>query len=403
MSANLTSRQEGRLHWRFGLVLGLGYFGITALGPIYNTYVPLLLHDLGLSAGLVGFVMGWDNWLNMVIPAWAGARSDVMWTRLGRRKPWILAGAPFAVVLFALIPQMRTLAGLLAVLLAANLALSLMRAPGLALLGDLFAASERAKANGVINLMGGLGVLAALAGSGYVYNLDPALPFRLGSLLLLASTAVFALLVWERRQWGSATGQGVRSVWRRLAGLLRGHDRRSALILLAAFFSFSGFNILETWISSYGRYALGIPPDRLPLILAAFAAALLFSAVPAGFAGGRIGHRRAMLVGMFTLSLLFAAGIWARSQLLLMVLLLPAGAAWALIIINLFPLLYEAGGEGNAGLFTGLYYTVTSAAAVAGPQLAGLLLDGTGGDYRWVWALAAALMAAGAASLRRSV
>lgn len=82
-------------------------------------------------------------------------------------------------------------------------------------------------------------------------------------------------------------------------------------------------------------------------------------------------------------------------------LLVPAGAAWALIIINLFPLLYQVGGEGSAGLFTGLYYTVTSAAAAAGPQVAGLLLDWSGQDFGWVWALAAGLMAAGALTLAR--
>lgn len=388
-----------RQPWTFGLILGLGYFGVTAVSPIYNTYTPLLLRDLGLSAGLVGFVMGWDNLLNMFLPAWAGARSDRTWTRWGRRKPWILAAAPAAALCFALIPQMRTLAGLLTLILAANLALSLLRAPGLALLGDLFAPAERAKANGLINLLGGLGVLVALVGSGALYSLNAALPYRMGGLALLASALIFALLVRERRQWGSSAGVGVAGVWRRLLGMIRGQERASALTLLAAFFGFSGFNILETWISSFGRYALGMPAERLPFILAVFAAALLVSALPAGFLAARMGHRRAMAVGMLALALLFVAGIWVQSEQMLMLLLAPAGAAWALIIINLFPLLYQVGGEGSAGLFTGLYYTVTSAAAAAGPQAAGLLLDWSGQDFGWVWALAGGLMAAGAITI----
>ncbi|NUQ36829.1 MAG: MFS transporter [Caldilineales bacterium] len=390
-----------RLPWTFGLILGLGYFGVTAVSPVYNTYTPLLLRDLGLSAGLVGFVMAWDNVLNMFLPAWAGARSDHTWTRWGRRKPWVLAAAPVAALFFAAIPQMRTLAGLLAVILAANLALSLLRAPGLALLGDLFAPAERAKASGLINLLGGLGVLAALVGSGLLAARDAALPYRLGGLLLVASALVFALLVHERRSWGSSAGVGVGGVWRRLLGMARGQDRAAALVLLAAFFSFSGFNILETWVSSFGRYALGVAPERLPFILAVFAGALLTSALPAGFLGARLGHRPAMAAGMLALALLFAAGLWVQSEAMLMGLLVPAGAAWALIIINLFPLLYQVGGEGSAGLFTGLYYTVTSAAAAAGPQVAGLLLDWSGQDFGWVWALAAGLMAAGALTLAR--
>jgi maltose/moltooligosaccharide transporter len=170
--------------WTFGFVLGTGFFGLTAMGPIYNTYIPLLLHDLGLSAALIGFVMTWDNWLHLFIPAWAGARSDSTWTRWGRRRPWILAGAPVGMVLFALVPDMRSLAGLLLLLLVLNAFMSVVRAPGLALLGDLFAPAERSKANGVINLLGGLGAVTALVGSGYAYRLGAEMPFRLGALLM---------------------------------------------------------------------------------------------------------------------------------------------------------------------------------------------------------------------------
>lgn len=391
---------SSRRRWPYGFVLGLGYFGIVAMGPVYNTYVPLLLRDLGLTAGWVGFVMGWDNWLNMFIPAWVGARSDVSWTRFGRRKPWIMAGAPFAIFFFTLIPEMRTLAGLLAALFITSLCSSIIRAPGLALLGDLFDPAQRSKANGVINLVGGLGVLVALAGSGYVYSLGAAMPFRLGSVMLLASTVVFLVFVSERKAWGSVSGAGVSSVWQRLGGMIRGRERQTALILLAAFFSFSGFSILETWVSSYGRYALGLDPDRLPFLLAIFAVSLLVGAIPAGFFGARVGYRQAMGIGIAALMVIFAAGVVVQTQLMLMILLVPAGVAWSLIIINLFPLLYQAGGDSSIGLMTGLYYTVTSLASVAGPWLAGLLLDWSGQDYRWVWALAAGFMAAGVVSLR---
>ena len=50
---------------------------------------------------------------------------------------------------------------------------------------------------------------------------------------------------------------------------------------------------------------------------------------------------------------------------------------------------------GRRGLFTGLYFTVSSLAAILGPQTVGVLLDASGQDYRVMWIVAAIAMAAG--------
>ncbi len=395
-----------RYPWTYGFVLGLGFFGITVLGPIYNTYVPLLLHGFGLSASWVGAIMTLDNYLQLAVPAWAGAASDRTWNRLGRRKPWLLAGAPPAIVGFLLIPVVPALPTLVFILAVHNLAMMLMRAPGLALLADLFAPADRSKANGVINLVGGLGAVAALVGSGWAYRRNPALPFWLGGLLMLGGSLIFLLAVRERREWETHAGEGAATVWRRLivmfgAAVRGGQEQPAALLLLAILCAFSAYGILETWISSFATFVLGLDAGRVPLLLAVFAAALLLGAIPSGFAGARLGHKRAVGLGMAVLAMIFAAGVFVRTPLLVMILLTPAGAAWAMIIINLFPMLYAVGGEGSAGLFTGLYYTVTAVAAIVGPQVVGWLLDASGQNYAVMWLSAALLMAAAVGFLVR--
>lgn len=388
-----------RYPWTYGFVLGLGYFGITVLGPIYNTYVPLLLHGFGLSASWVGAIMTLDNYLQLIVPAWVGAASDRTWTRLGRRKPWLLAGAPPGILAFLLIPIVPALPALVLVLAVHSLAVTLMRAPGLALLADLFAPADRSKANGIINVVGGLGAVVALVGSGWAYHHHPGLPFWLGGLLMLGGSLIFLLAVRERREWVAHAGEGAVTVWRRLLAMFRdarrgGQERPAALLLLSISCTFSAYGILETWISLFATFVLGLDASRVPLLLAVFAAALLLGAIPSGFAGARLGHKRAMGLGMAALAAMFAAGLFVRTPLLAMMLLAPAGAAWAMIIINLFPLLYAVGGESSAGLFTGLYYTVTAAAAIVGPQVVGWLLDASGQNYALMWISAALFMAA---------
>jgi len=397
-----------RLPWTYGIVLGLGFFGITVLGPIYNTYLPLMLHAQGFSPAAIGFVMTWDDWLRAFIPPWAGARSDRTWTRLGRRRPWILAGAPLGALSYGLIPQMAVTSLLLPLLLLHHVAMALVRAPGLALLGDLFAPTERSKASGVINLVGGLGALTALVASSWAYDLGPQWPFWLGGLLVAVGVFLFLVAVPERREWGPAPADGAHGTawWRwwprgRTAAARPPLTRATALLLAAVFGVFSAFSIVETWLSSYAALALGLQPGRLPLVLAVFAGALLIGAVPAGFAGARLGHRPALAVGMTVFALAFGLNILVPTPTLLLVSLAPAGLAWALIIINLFPLLYEVGGEDKAGLLTGLYYTVTSLAGIIGPQWLGLVLELTAGDYRWMWVTATAAVLLGLGLLHR--
>lgn len=390
--------QLQRYPWTYGIVLGLGYFGITVLGPIFNTYVPLVLHDFGLSAVWVGFVMTLDNYLQIFVPAWSGAASDRTWNRLGRRKPWLLAGAPPGILTFFLIPLMATLPGLLIVVMIHNVAVTVIRAPGLALLADLFAPADRSKASGVINLVGGLGAVVALVASGWAYSLGPQWPFWLGGLLMLGGSLIFLFAVRERREWGSRSGDGAADVWRRLKAIALGtfgggSERPVALLLLSTLLAFSAYSILETWVSSYAAFVLGLDAGRVPLVLAIFAGALLISAIPSGFAGARLGHKRAMGLGMVVLTIVFAAGMFVQAPWAVMALLAPAGAAWALVIINLFPMLYAVGGDGSAGLFTGLYYTVTSVSAIIGPQVVGGLLDATGQNYAVMWISSAVLMA----------
>ena len=52
--------------------------------------------------------MTWDNYLNLFVQPIVGERSDHTWTRIGRRKPWMLVGAPLAAIFFIAVPVMRS-------------------------------------------------------------------------------------------------------------------------------------------------------------------------------------------------------------------------------------------------------------------------------------------------------
>ncbi len=377
-------------------LIGFGFFGISLIWPIFNTYVPIFLQDtFKLSATLTGFVMTWDNYLNMFVQPLVGAASDRTRTRLGRRKPWMLIGAPLAAIFFILIPTMTSWVGVMFAVLLTNLSMALFRSPTIALLGDLFPSQQRSTANGIINLMGGIGSILAFLVGGILYKIGRITPFIFGSVVMLVGVTMVILFL---KQPNSETVEAEATpesggVLANLREVIGSSDRSGLFILLAILFWFIGFNALETWISSFGQFSLGIPVADMAIYTSGLALMFVIFALPSGLIATRFGRRRVILVGIAGLTVLFAFGLTIANRWMLISFLIPAGFFWALINVNSLPMVYDVGGDERIGAFTGLYYLASNIAAVAGPQVVGFLIDLTGRNYRIMFVFAAIFMA----------
>jgi len=376
-------------------VLGFGFFGISLIWPIFNNFVPIFLkEEFLLSATLIGFIMTWDNYLNLFIQPIVGERSDRTWTRIGRRKPWILLGAPLAAVFFITVPIMGTVPAIMIAILLTNLSMALFRSPTIALLGDLFPSAQRSTANGIINLMGGLGAIAAFLVGGALYALGKVAPFVFGSIVLLAAMTVVLIFVKEpQRDQVEESSDEKGGFITHLKQVLTASDRSGLYVLLAILCWFMGFNALETWISSFGKFTLGIDAGRMSILTSGLALMFVIFAVPSGLMATRFGKRRIILIGIAGLTVMFLFGLIISNQWMLIAFLIPAGFFWALINVNSLPMVYDLGGGARVGAFTGLYYLSASLAAILGPQVVGILVDLTGDNYRIMFIFSAFFMA----------
>lgn len=384
-----------RFPYGYTFLLAFGYFGISLIGPIFNTFVPIFLAELGLSATLIGFVMTWDNCLNMFVQPIVGTVSDRTWTRWGRRKPWLFVGAPLTALAFVFMPLQRTVVGMMMAILVTNVGIALFRSPTVALLGDLFPPQQRSTANGVINFMGGVGAIVSFALGGWLYeHLGRPAPFFLGSLLLVLSIGLVMVLVHEPRpaQEGGPAAAAQLDAWAHLRALRRLELRSAILVLAAILCWFVGYNALETWLSSFGLFVLGVPEGRMATYTALLALTFVAMAIPAGVLGERLGRRRVILWGVAGLVVLLLYGSQIRTVGMLLPFLVLAGLLWALVNVNALPLVYDVSG-GAIGAFTGLYYFVSNIAAVVGPQVVGLLIDWSGGNYGVMFPFSAVFMA----------
>jgi len=161
--------QRERLNYGKTFLLGFGFFGVSVIWMVYNAFVPLFLQGkFGLDPRLIGFFMTLDNIAAFFIQPPVGAWSDRLRTPIGRRMPFILIGAPVGAIAFGLIP----LAGVLPLFVACTstllLSMAFWRTPVIALMPDITPSRFRSQANGVINLMGGLGSIVAKIGRAHV-------------------------------------------------------------------------------------------------------------------------------------------------------------------------------------------------------------------------------------------
>ena len=320
----------------------------------------------------------------MFVQPWIGSLSDRTRSRFGRRKPYLMLGAPLAALFFILVPFVRDNFILIALaILGTNLGMALFRTPTVAYLGDLFQPGERSKANGVINLMGGLGGAVALFGGGALYKLGVPLPFIVGSGVMLIAILVVLIAVREPEAPAAAPGEagpGLRAALRQVA---TGPDLSGLYLLGAIFAWFVGWNAMEAFFTIYARNVLGVSVGSGTQMLTAFAAALILFAIPSGLIATRVGRKPTILVGLGGMLLGLAVGAFVRNPTILLIVLAVMGAFWALVNINSLPMVYDLSGQKSIGAYTGLYYFASSAAAITGPILAGQLIDWTGHTSIW--------------------
>ena len=391
------------------VLLGAMFMGMGMTLPIFNHFVPIFLREMALSATLITFVLTWDNYLNMFMQPLVGQLSDRTRTRIGRRKPWVLGGAPIALTAFLFVPSATTAFGVMAAIFFTNFGNALFRSPGVALIGDLYPSQQRSLANGIINLMLGVGAALAYFGGGWLYGqYGRYAPFIFGSSVMALALIIGYVVAREAQRFVHEPRRQLYESEDKEAGLLesvralRREGNISILWMLGAILSwFMGFTALEALLSLIGKEALGVPPDRMGQLVALLPAAFILCAVPSGVLATRFGRKPMILTGVGGLTALLLYGYFIQSVPMLIGFLVPAGMFWALVNVNSLPALYDTAPQLRAGIITGLYYMASNLSAVLGPQLAGVVVDLTGDDYRNVFLYGAAFMALAGVAMTR--
>ncbi|MFX0107880.1 MAG: MFS transporter, partial [Candidatus Hodarchaeota archaeon] len=174
----MQTEESTKMRWLHVFAIGLGFFTTGVSWNVYNSYLPadFLPAFIGgdLQNTIIGAIMVLDNILALFMQPYIGAKSDSTRTRWGRRMPYIMIGTPLAAAFFTLIAYGWAIFGfwfMFAVITVFNVSMAFYRAPVVALMPDVVPSEHRSKANGVINLMGGIGAIYAFAIASQIYKI----------------------------------------------------------------------------------------------------------------------------------------------------------------------------------------------------------------------------------------
>jgi len=108
-------------------------------------------------------------------------------------------------------------------------------------------------------------------------------------------------------------------------------------------------------------------------------------ALPSGYVAHRIGRKKTIRISLLVIAILTTLLFvhpWLTASLpgslklgSFWAIMFLFGIFWVSIITNSFPMLWQMAEWGTIGIYTGLYYTASQAAAILAPVLTGGIID----------------------------
>ncbi len=426
-----------RLNYKRTALIGFAFFGILLLWQVYDSWCPTFLTDIfarkmynlssaELKAGdpekilnvqwIVGIIMACDNLAALILLPIFGNLSDKTKTPIGKRMPYILTGTLVAAVAFPFIPlffHANNVVGMVIMMAIVLMFMMMYRNPAVALMPDITPKPLRAKANGIINIMGYFGGAAAtvlgifLKLSDYINAADAArklwiieIPFIVASILMVISALVLFFTIKENKieeEIKDELAEGERQA--AIADPVDDNKPMSKAnrimllaILGAEFLWFMSDNALGTYLNNYVFYAMKAATSNTSMMVILGGVASVAGFATAGFIADKVGRKWTISAGLLLTfaGLILMCFIKASAKVvdnetllhafpkLLLVVWIIKGYGMALVHNCSFPMVVELCSSKNIGKFTGYYYASSMAAQTVTPVLLGLILRASG-------------------------
>ncbi|MCQ2520220.1 MAG: MFS transporter [Lachnospiraceae bacterium] len=425
-----------KLNGKRTALIGFAFFGILLLWQVYDSWCPTFLTDIfarrmyGISSAelktsspenilkvqwLVGIIMACDNLAALILLPIFGSLSDKTKSPIGKRMPYILTGTFVAAVAFPFIPlffHKNNIAGMVIMMAIVLMFMMMYRNPAVALMPDITPKPLRAKANGIINIMGYFGGAAAtvlglfLTLSDYINASDETrnvwtieIPFLVASVLMVISALVLFFTIKENKlaeelKDEMAEGELLASVETPVDDdkpMSKANKTMLLAILAAEFLWFMSDNAIGTYIGNYVIYYLQSSSSKTMVLTILGGLASVIGFATAGAIADKIGRKWTISTGLGITFVSLIIMCFTRPTgkvvgdlgefsfpTLLFVVWAIKGFGMALVHNCSFPMVVELCSSKKIGKFTGFYYAASMSAQTVTPILLGLIFRASG-------------------------
>lgn len=390
MDTGAHSKELTRISTATMVLLGVGWFGAQVFWAFHAGSMPLFLKDFTDSKFTISLVLSLAGVSGLIIPPAVGYLSDRASTRWGRRRPYILVGAFGVMICVLFLPQVGVF-GLVALLSGFMYVLfRTAETTFLALLPDITPPEQRSTATGVMNLVGGVGLIACFVVGSVFWDEHPRLVFTVVAFGCFVFMAIAATLIKEpvalRESTPAAAGPMayLRSVVR---------ETNVMKFLAAQFCWWLAFWMASTFAVLFATQELGVPEGRSFLVPMVFAIVAALFMVPLGTLGDRF-NRKSVLSWVLA-SWVVLQVLVAFSQNLTQALITFGLCAipYAGIMAVGYAFLFDLIPKERTAEFVGIGLVSMASGQICGPLIGGKVIDTFG--YRWIFPCAALFLVVG--------
>jgi len=377
-------------------VLTVPTIGLSVCLSLVATYLPLLLSRYTSSATLIGVAIGGEGLFALAIPLVVGSLSDRMWTRWGRRRPFMIVGAPIMAAAIFLAPFQPGYVPIAATTFVFFAAYHFYSAPYQALIPDLAPLYQQGRVQGFQTMMRGAGMFLGMVIAGFLFETWEPLPFVLAAFLMVGVTYVAVSSIEESPFCADARPApgGLRST---LADIWQTSRREKTImrLLSANFLWESTIQGIRPFIMLYFLYVLGTNTRTGALLLGLVGVVYIVAGMSGGFLADRFGRERILWTGLWIYLVGCSIGFFVRDLHLSLVLLPIFGLGGSLVLTLPYAVMMPLMPRDRIGQFTGLFSVSRGAATVVAPVVFGAVIDaatavlGQVDGYAMIWPLAA--------------
>lgn len=421
--------------------LSFGFFGVQIAYALQSANISRIFATLGADPHQLSYFWILPPLMGMVVQPLVGYFSDKTWTRLGRRIPYLIAGALVAVIVMCMLPNSGSLGittqvvmwgltgtmlfGLFSLMLL-DTSINMAMQPFKMLVGDMVNESQKTRAYSIQSMLCNAGSLVGFCAPYFlsfvgVQNVAPegVIPnsviysFYIGALVLILCVIYTTAKVKEfpPKEYAEYNDHRVKEVESdgsvEIEHKSNGNIARAFITIgLVQFFCWAAF--LYQWTYATGAIALNVWDTVDPSsagyqaagdwygILSAFmsVAAVLWAMVIPRFKNVKVAYAVSLLLG--------AVGyIWClyiHDQYLLIAAFMLIGCTWAAMLALPFALFTNAiEGNPKMGTYLGLFNCVICLPQIIAASTGGLVINLVGGSQPMMIVLAGIFLVIGAA------